>query len=516
MVQQKSENGIVSQTRRKAGETERGKLNHPWGEKAVSVNERWIQLELPFGKVDKSGKPPESSTPRVNDRSTAQREEVPMTKENEERNSIATMEQLITLLRPAFSKVASNKGAPGSDRQTIKDVEKDLDRILTQLSEDLMEGNYIPGNIRRVYIPKASGDKRGLGIPNVIDRIVQEAIRQLIEPIYEPFFHSSSHGFRPNRSCHTAIEEAIGYIEEGKEWVVDLDLEKYFDTVNHDRLLSKLREDIHDRRIHRLIKLMLKAKVVMPDGVITRTDEGVPQGGPLSPLLSNIVLDELDRELTRRGHQFVRYADDCNIYVKSERAGHRVMESITRFIEQRLRLKVNREKSAVSRTGQRHFLGFHLRRDPLEGEVQVSLSKRSKKRIRERIKELTPRNWGVNLKTCINRLNRYIKGWFGFFRICTSKGEFSTLDGRIRRRLRCFLLKQWKRKRTIARKLIQRGSNRKSTWKRVYMNSRSWWSLSRDLVVHRGLRNAYFAEEGLASLVELWEAKRSSVVSTKG
>jgi hypothetical protein len=255
---------------------------------------------------------------------------------------------------------------------------------------------------------------------------------------------------------------------------------------------------------------MLKAKVVMPDGVVVSMDEGVPQGSPLSPLLSNIVLDELDRELARRGHRFVRYADDCNVYVRSERAGQRVMESITRFIERRLRLVVNREKSAVARTEERHFVGFCLRREPLDGEVEVLLSKRSKERIDAKIRELTPRNWGGSLRRCILRVNGYLQGWIGFFGICTGGAErtLGTLDAHIRRRLRAIQLKHWKRKRTMAKRLIRLGVRRHTAWRNLYRGRQSLWALSHSPAVDRGLRNAYFAERGLVSLVEQWKAKQ--------
>ena len=299
--------------------------------------------------------------------------------------------------------------------------------------------------------------------------------------------------------------------------MVDLDVEKFFDKVWHQRLLSRLAQRVSDSRILKLISLMLKAKVVMPDGVVVSTDEGVPQGGPLSPLLSNVVLDELDQELAQRGHHFVRYADDVNIYVRTERAGRRVMASVSRFIEKRLHLKVNQDKSAVARPEERHFLGFSLRVDVLTEEVEVQLSKRSIERICQRIVELTPRNWGNSLKRCIERINVYLKGWFGFFRICTAGAEwdFQRFDAHIRRRLRAIKLKQWKRKRTIARKLIQLGVRFKTAWRRVYAGRKSMWALSHDSAVHRGLRNAYFAERGLVTLVELFRAKLSAIDAPK-
>jgi len=287
---------------------------------------------------------------------------------------------------------------------------------------------------------------------------------------------------------------------------VDLDLEKFFDRVNHQRLQARLAQRVRDRCLLNLINKMLKANVVMPDGVVVSTDEGLPQGGPLSPLLSNIVLDELDQELARRGHRFVRYADDANIYVRSERAGQRVMASITTFIEKRLRLKVNAAKSAVARPEERHFLGFRLGREPLEGRVEVLLSKRTKERIDSRIRELTPRNWGQSLHRCIEGINRYLVGWAGFFAICTVgvRPALETLDAHIRRRLRAIQLTHWKTKRTIARRLIRLGVRPKTAWRTTYAGRRSCWAMSRNSAVHQGLRNAYFAERGLVSVAEQW------------
>jgi len=359
--------------------------------------------------------------------------------------SAMTMEEVASHenLMVAFRRVATNNGAPGPDRQSVEEVGEHLETLVPELSRALLSGSYLPGDIRRVWIPKPGGGQRGLGIPNVVDRLVQQAVHQVLSPRYESTFHGSSHGFRPGRSCHTAIAEAKGYLEEGYEWVVDLDLEKFFDRVNHDRLTSRLEEQVKDRRLLRLIRQMLKAKVVMPDGVVVGTEEGTPQGGPLSPLLSNIVLDELDGELCRRGHRFVRYADDCNIYVRGERSGRRVMASVVRFIESRLRLKVNAAKSAVAMPEERHFLGFRLRRQPEEGDAEVLLSKRSRERINEKIRELTPRNLGRSVKDCIRGINAYLLGWIGFFRICTAAEEqtLHTLDAHIRRRLRALLLR---------------------------------------------------------------------------
>jgi group II intron reverse transcriptase/maturase len=425
------------------------------------------------------------------------------------------MEEVVERLEGAFDKVAANKGAPGPDRQTIEEVRKHLPEVLAKLSAALLEGTYQPGEIRRVWIPKGGGGQRGLGIPNVIDRVVQEAVRGALEPLYEPTFHPSSHGFRPRRGCQTAITEARATVQEGFEWVVDMDLEKFFDRVHHQRLTSRLAQRVHDKRLLTLIGRMLKANVVLPDGVKVSTEEGVPQGGPLSPLLSNIVLSELDDELARRGHRFVRYADDCNVYVRSERAGQRVLASLSEFIRRRLRLKVNEAKSAVARPETRHFLGYRLIPQG-EKPPEIALSERSVKRLRERIVELTPRNGGRSLATFVSQINAYFRGWKGHFGVCTQAIErtLQSTDAHIRRRLRAIVLKHWRTRRTIAKRLIRLGVKPATAWRRVYQGRKSLWALSHDPAVDRGLRNAYFAKRGLVSWLgtfrSTWESKLAS------
>ena len=482
------------------------------GGKAVPVKEEVRQTSLSFATADNAGHLPVAPRGAEADLSVRARRGAPKAADKAVEVAPATMEEVTKRLEEAFAKVEANQGAPGPDRQSIAEVRQHLDEILGRLRRALLERSYTPGDIRRVWIPKPGGGQRGLGIPNVVDRVVQEAVRQVLEPLYEPTFHPSSHGFRPGRGCQTAITAARGYVEQGYTWVVDLDLEKFFDRVHHQRLMARLAMRVHDKRLLVLLGKMLKAAVVLPDGVKVSTEEGVPQGGPLSPLLSNIVLDELDQELGQRGLPFVRYADDCNIYVRSERAGQRVMASITAFIERRLRLKVNADKSAVARPETRHFLGYTLAVQP-DGHAEVLLSERSRRRLRDKLVELTPRNGGQALVAVIRRINQYLGGWFGHFQVCTRGAlpELRYADAHLRRRMRAILLQHWRRRRTIVRNVIALGVKPRTAWHRIYAGHKSFWALSADTVLHRALPNIFFEEQGfkplLARFARIWPSE---------
>jgi len=480
--------------------------------KAVPVGETAVQLCLPITTAEN---PKGATRRRTRDRLGEIRAGAPKAIDKTGTVASATMEEVAYRLTDALLKVASNQGAPGPDGQTIEALADQWPMVLPGLQADLLAGTYRPGEIRRVFIPKAGGGQRGLGIPDVVDRVVCEAVRQVLEPLWEPTFHPSNHGFRPGRSCHTAVAEAKQHLEDGYEWCVDLDLEKFFDLVCHQRLAARLAQRVGDRRLLVLIGRMLKAKVVLPDGVVIASEQGVPQGSPLSPLLSNIVLDELDQELARRGHRFARYADDAKVYVRSERAGRRVMASLTQFIEGRLRLKVNEAKSAVARPEDRHFLGFCLRLDPQTGTVEVLLSERTKRNAMARVRQLTPRNWGDSLGSCILRVNAWLRGWHGFFGIASAQEMqiMRKLDAHLRRRLRAILLRHWKRKRTIVRRLIKLGVPRRSAWRQVYQGRRSWWALSHIPAVDHGLNRAFFRERGLVAVVEMHRRAHQHIIA---
>jgi len=381
-------------------------------------------------------------------------------------------------LAKALLNVVRNKGAPGMDGQTVEAAEAKAPAIIARLRRDLLAECYRPGEVRRVWLPKPGGGQRGLGIPNVSDRTVQQAVLQVLEPIFGPTFHDSSHGFRPNRGAHTAIAEATGYLKDGYQTIVDLDLAKFFDRVHHQRLLARIADCVKDERIIRLIRLVLTAPVVMPDGTRVAVREGTPQGGPLSPLLSNIVLDELDRELARRRLRFVRYADDVNIFVRSERAGLRVMTSIRGFLEKRMRLQINEEKSGVRRPGEVAFLGFHFCCNTGEqgDTVAVFPSQKAERRLKATIREMTPPNWGRSITACMKDISRYLTGWMSHFRLCTPEtgDRLRVIDAHVRRRIRAIIVRQRKRSRFLFRHLRSRGVGLKAAANCAYCGKGAW------------------------------------------
>ncbi|MFO1043593.1 MAG: group II intron reverse transcriptase/maturase [Planctomycetaceae bacterium] len=359
-------------------------------------------------------------------------------------------------LEEALRRVRVNKGAPGIDGMTIDGLVEHLKQHLPALRERLLKGDYEPRPVKRVEIPKPDGGVRKLGIPTSLDRFIQQAVLQILQQRWDPIFSPHSYGFRPGRSAHQAVTAAQGFIAEGYRWLVDLDLEKFFDRVNHDILMGRIAQRIDDPRLLRLIRAFLNAGV-LEDGLVKPTDEGTPQGGPLSPLLSNIVLDDLDQELNRRGLHYARYADDCNIYVNSRRAGERVMASVTRFLTTRLKLKVNETKSAVARPWERKFLGFSFTN---HRKPKRRIAPKALERFKEKIRELTRRTRGVSLEQMVINLSRYLQGWRGYFGACETPSVLRDLDSWVHRRLRAFIWKQWRRGRNKFAELRKRNVSR--------------------------------------------------------
>lgn len=400
-------------------------------------------------------------------------------------------------LNSAFRQVKRNKGAAGVDRLTIDATEAWLraNNNARDFRQQLLDGNYHPQAIRGVKIPKADGSERQLGIPTVLDRWIQQAIAQVLTPIYEPHFSNSSYGFRPKRSAQDALKQASVYVKSGKVYVVDVDLEKYFDSVNHDRLMSRLSQEIKDKRVLKLIRRYLTADLLQ-NGRVEQRQKGTPQGGPLSPLLSNIVLDELDKELEKRGHSFCRYADDCNIYVSSQTAAERVMASVKGFIEGKLKLKVNDLKSACAKVSERQFLGYRIYQNG-----DLALSPKTQVRMKRRVRELTYRNRGRAVEQIISELNQYLRGWLHYFRLARITNQLCHLDKWIRRRLRCYRLKQRKRSYSIASWMISLGVKTNLAWQ-LATSSKGWWRLSRNPVINQAMPNAWFKKQGLYSLLE--------------
>jgi RNA-directed DNA polymerase len=391
----------------------------------------------------------------------------------------------------ALKRVKANRGSAGVDGMTIPQFLGYLIQHWPGIRKQLLEGTYEPQPVRRVEIPKADGGVRKLGIPTLVDRLIQQAVLQVLQSRWDPTFSEHSYGFRPQRSAHQAVAQAQQYVVEGREWVVDLDLEKFFDRVNHDRLMSALGKRISDKRMLRLIGAYLKAGV-MENGLVNPTEEGTPQGGPLSPLLSNLVLDELDRELEGRGHRFVRYADDCNIYVRSRSAGMRVMNSITCFLERRLKLKVNASKSAVARPQERKFLGFSFTKAP---RLERCIAKKSLLRFKRRVRELTRRTDGVH-RTGWKRLLAYLRGWRGYFGFCETPWVLRDLEQWLRRRLRAAFWKQWKHGRKRVEELVKRGVSL-TLAKGTVGSARGCWRLSHSKALSIALPTAYFDSLGL-------------------
>jgi len=400
-------------------------------------------------------------------------------------------------MKKALRRVELNKGAPGVDGMRVEELRGYLKKNWECTRGQLLSGAYQPVPVRRVEIPKRSGGVRMLGIPSVLDRLIQQAILQVLNKSYDLTFSEHSFGFRPKRSAKQAVKLAQRCIREGYDTVVDMDLEKFFDKVNHDKLMGKLAKNIKDKRLLLLIRRYLNAGAML-NGCRVRTEEGTPQGGPLSPLLSNIVLHDLDVELERRGHKFVRYADDCNIYVKSKRAGERVMNSIRKFVESKLKLKVNMSKSAVDRPWNRTFLGISFLCDKSK---RIRLPKTSLNRFKMIVRWLTKRSQSISMEERIKKLRAYLIGWINYFRMIQTPSVLEALDGWVRRRLRACLLKQWKNPRTIKRNLIKLGLS-KDPAARIAYSRKGIWRLACTRQIHFVLGCNFWRELGLISLKE--------------
>jgi len=400
-------------------------------------------------------------------------------------------------LKEALNKVLENEGAAGIDGMTVDKLPDYLKENWKRIRNELLEGSYTPRAVRRVEIPKATGGVRQLGIPCAIDRFIQTAIQQVFQRHWDGTFSQHSYGFRPGKSQHQAIKQAQEYVSSGLRWVVDLDLEKFFDRVNHDVLMSRIAKRVKDKRVLKLVRAYLNAGM-MEDGLTKPTEEGVPQGGPLSPILSNLLLDDLDKELEKRGLRFVRFADDCNTYVASKRAGERVMESITKFLSKRLRLKVNEAKSAVGRPWERKFLGFTFTNQELP---RRRIAPAALKRLKDRIRKITSRKRGNSLRQIIQELSSYLRGWIGYFGYCQTPTVLQKLEQWIRRKLRCIVWKRWKRSSTRFKRLRAMGLNITQAREGAGNGSRGPWRMSRTPPLNSALSIAYFETLGLPRLL---------------
>ena len=407
-------------------------------------------------------------------------------------------------LKLAYQRVVENKGAPGVDDVTVTEFKDWLKMHWPSVKQALLEGRYLPRPVRRVDIPKPSGGIRTLGVPTVVDRLIQQALHQVLQPLFEPTFSDASFGFRPGRGAHQAVRRAQAYIREGKRWVVDFDLEKFFDRVNHDVLMARVARQISDVRVLKLIRRFLEAGM-MSEGLVEPRAQGTPQGGPLSPLLSNILLTDLDRELERRKLAFCRYADDCNVYVRSRVAGERVMGGIRVFLEEVLHLPINTEKSAVARPWQRKFLGFSV---TAHHESRLRIAPESVRRLSDRVRALLRTGRGRSLAHTIETLNPVLRGWMNYFQLTQSKGILEQLDGWVRRRLRCLLWRQWKRPRTRARKLRALGLDAERARLSAGNGRGPWWNAGASHL-NQALPAAYFTTKGLVSLMGTYRRLQS-------
>jgi len=403
-------------------------------------------------------------------------------------------------IRLAYQRVIENKGAAGIDEMPVSELKDWLAVHWPSVKKALLEGSYLPQPVRRVDIPKPTGGVRTLGVPTVVDRLIQQALHQGLQPLFEPTFSEGSYGFRPGRGAQQAVRQAQAYIREGKRWVVDIDLEKFFDRVNHDVLMARVARRVGDVRVLKLIRRFLKAGM-MRGGVVEPRTEGTPQGGPLSPLLSNILLTDLDRELEGRELAFCRYADDCNIYVGSRVAGARVMSGIRVFLEDVLHLRVNAQKSAVARPWERKFLGYTV---TVQRESRLRIAKQSVQRLMQRVRELSQTGRGRSLRHTIENLNPLLRGWINYFQLTDGKGTLEELDGWIRRRLRCLLWRQWKRGRTRARKLRALGLTAERARAGSGNSHGPWWNAGASHL-NQALPAAYFTRLGLVSLRQEWQ-----------
>ncbi len=408
-------------------------------------------------------------------------------------------------MKAAHKRVVRNAGAPGVDGMTVEELEPYCREHWPRIREELLSGIYRPQPVRRVEIPKPDGKgMRTLGIPTVLDRMIQQALLQVLQPVFDPTFSEDSYGFRPGRSAHDAVARAREHMAAGHRWVVDLDIEKFFDRVNHDVLMARVARRVKDKEVLRLIRRYLQAGT-MEGGLATPRREGTPQGGPLSPLLSNILLDELDKELEQRGHRFVRYADDCNVYVRSQKAGERVMASLERFLEKRLRLKINREKSAVARPWNRSFLGYTF---TTNREPRLKVAPKSVKRLKGKLRLILRRGRGRNLATVIGELDPVLRGWVAYYRMADVRNSFEELDMWVRRKLRCILWRQWKRPRTRFRELHRRGLDSDRAAMSANNGRGPWWNAGASHM-NQAVPIDYLRRLGLVSLLdEHWRLLR--------